>query len=133
MCLSADAKKQIIFNKRRDISMVRIRLRRTGSRGQPSYRIVVADKESPRDGRFLEIVGFYNPRTEPGTLDIKEDRVYEWMNNGALPTDSVAQLFKTSGTTERYERLKKGEPAEVLLAEAEQAKASRITSTKTSK
>ena len=71
--------------------MVRIRLRRTGSRGQPSYRIVVADKESPRDGRFLEIVGFYNPRTEPGTLEIKEDRIYEWMNNGALPTESAAR------------------------------------------
>jgi small subunit ribosomal protein S16 len=113
--------------------MVRIRLRRTGSRGQPSYRIVVADKESPRDGRFLEIVGYYNPRTDPGTLEIKEDRVYEWMNNGALPSDSVAQLFKTSGTAERYERLKKGESAEVLLAEAEQARASRVTSNKTSK
>ena len=113
--------------------MVRIRLRRTGSRGQPSYRIVVADKESPRDGRFLEIVGFYNPRTEPGTLEIKEDRIYEWMNKGALPTDSVAQLFKTSGTSERYERLKKGEAAEVLLAEADQARASRVSNNRTSK
>jgi small subunit ribosomal protein S16 len=113
--------------------MVRIRLRRTGSRGQPSYRIVIADKESPRDGRFLEIVGFYNPRTEPGTLDIKEDRVYDWMNHGALPTESVAQLFKTSGTSERYERLKKGESAEALLAEAEQAKASRVSNNRTSK
>ena len=113
--------------------MVRIRLRRTGSRGQPSYRLVVADKESPRDGRFLEIVGFYNPRTEPGTLEIKEDRIYEWMNKGALPTESVAQLFKTSGTSERYARLKKGEAADVLLAEAATAKAARITNDKTSK
>jgi small subunit ribosomal protein S16 len=113
--------------------MVRIRLRRTGLKGQPSYRIVVADKESPRDGRFLEIVGFYNPRTEPGTLEIKEDRVYEWMNKGALPTDSVAQLFRTSGTADRYARLKKGESVEALLAEAEQAKAGRVTSNKTSK
>ncbi|MGB8214764.1 MAG: 30S ribosomal protein S16 [Anaerolineales bacterium] len=113
--------------------MVRIRLRRTGLKGQPSYRIVVADKESPRDGRFLEIVGFYNPRTEPGTLEIKEDRVYEWMNNGALPTESVAQLFRTSGTSERYERLKKGESADVLLAEAAQAKSARITNNKTSR
>jgi small subunit ribosomal protein S16 len=113
--------------------MVRIRLRRTGSRGQPSYRIVVADKESPRDGRFLEIIGFYNPRTEPGTLEIQEERVYEWMNNGALPTESVAQLFKTAGVADRYERLKKGEPIETLLAEAEQAKVARVTSNKTSK
>ena len=113
--------------------MVRIRLRRTGLKGQPSYRIVVADKESPRDGRFLEVVGFYNPRTEPGTLEIKEGRVYAWMNNGALPTESVAQLFKTAGVTERYERLKKGESEEALLAEAEQAKAARITTNKTTK
>src|SRR5512137_1148135 len=129
----ADANKQIILDKRRNISMVRIRLRRTGSKGQSSYRIVVADKESPRDGRFLEIVGFYNPRTEPGTLEIKEDRVYEWMNKGALPTESVAQLFKTSGTTERYERLKKGEAIEVLLDEAKKANASRTVSAKTRK
>jgi small subunit ribosomal protein S16 len=113
--------------------MVRIRLRRTGSRGQPSYRIVVADKESPRDGRFLEIVGFYNPRTEPGTLEIKEDRIYEWMNKGALPTESVAQLFKTSGTSERYARLKKGEAADALLAEAATARAARVTNDKTSR
>ena len=78
-------------------------------------------------------MGFYNPRTEPGTLEIKEDRVYEWMNNGALPTESVAQLFKTSGTSERYERLKKGESADILLAEAEQAKAARVTNNKTRK
>jgi small subunit ribosomal protein S16 len=78
-------------------------------------------------------VGFYNPRTEPGTLEIKEDRIYEWMNKGALPTESVAQLFKTSGTSERYERLKKGESADVLLAEAEQAKAARVTNNKTSR
>jgi small subunit ribosomal protein S16 len=113
--------------------MVRIRLRRTGSKGQPSYRIVVADKESPRDGRFLEIVGFYNPRTEPSTLDIQEDRVFEWMKNGALPSESVAQLFKISGTSERFERFKKGESTEVLLAEAEQAKASRVVNLKTSR
>ncbi|MFH1524186.1 MAG: 30S ribosomal protein S16 [Chloroflexota bacterium] len=113
--------------------MVRIRLRRTGLKGQPSYRIVVADKESPRDGRFLEIVGFYNPRTDPATMEVKEDRVYEWMNHGALPSDSVGQLFKTNGLTERYERLKKGESAETLLAEAEKAKAARVVNNKTSK
>jgi len=113
--------------------MVRIRLRRTGSRGQPSYRIVVADKESPRDGRFLEIVGFYNPRTEPGTLEIKEDRVYEWMSKGALPTESVAQLFRTAGTQERFNRFKGGEPVETLLAEVETAKAARVVNNKTSK
>jgi small subunit ribosomal protein S16 len=74
--------------------MVRIRLRRVGLKNQPSYRIVVQDKEMPRDGRFLEIVGFYNPRTQPGTINIQEDRVFDWMSKGALPTESVAQLFK---------------------------------------
>jgi small subunit ribosomal protein S16 len=113
--------------------MVRIRLRRTGSKGQPSYRLVIADKESPRDGRFLEIVGFYNPRTEPATLEIKEDRVYEWMSKGALPTESVAQLFKTAGTQERFNRFKGGEAVETLLAEVATAKAARVVNNKTSK
>ena len=113
--------------------MVRIRLRRTGQKGQPSYRLVIADKESPRDGRFLEIVGFYNPRTEPATLNIKEDRVFEWMSKGAQPTESVAQLFKTAGTDMRFERFKAGESIETLQAEAEIASAARIPSNKTGK
>lgn len=113
--------------------MVRIRLRRIGLKGQPSYRMVIADKESPRDGRFLEIVGFYNPRTEPATLNIKEDRIYEWMSKGAQPSESVTQLFKTAGTLERFERFKKGEPVESLLAEVEKARAERVVSPKTRK
>jgi small subunit ribosomal protein S16 len=111
--------------------MVRIRLRRTGQKGQPSYRLVIADKESPRDGRFLEIVGFYNPRTDPATLNIKEDRIFEWMSNGALPTESVAQLFKTAGTDKRFERFKAGESIETLLAEVEAVKGSRVLASKT--
>ena len=113
--------------------MVRIRIRRTGLKGQPSYRLVAADKESPRDGRFLEILGYYNPRTEPATIEIKEDRVYDWMNHGALPTESVGQIFRTTGVSERYERLKKGESVETLLAEAATAKAARVINNKTSK
>ena len=105
--------------------MVRIRLRRIGLKGQPSYRIVAADKESPRDGRFLEILGFYNPRTEPTTLTVKEDRVFHWMKNGALPTESVGQVFKAAGTTERWERFKKGEAIETLVKEAEEAETAR--------
>jgi len=111
--------------------MVRIRLRRTGSRGQPSYRIVVADKESPRDGRFLEILGDYNPRTEPATMNVKEDRVYDWMSKGAQPSESVAQLFKTAGVLDRFERFKTGETVAVLLEEAEKARAARVTNPKT--
>ncbi|MFL7869093.1 MAG: 30S ribosomal protein S16 [Anaerolineales bacterium] len=111
--------------------MVRIRLRRIGLKGQPSYRIVAADKESPRDGRFLEILGFYNPRTEPTTLTVKEDRVFHWMSNGAKPTESVEQLFKSAGTLERWERFKKGEDVEILMKEATEAEASRNTTVKT--
>ena len=98
--------------------MVRIRLRRVGARHQPSFRIVAADKESPRDGRFLEIIGHYNPRTEPATIKIKEDRLYHWLKNGAQPSESVAQLMRTSGAQERWERFKAGESLETLLAEA---------------
>ncbi len=99
--------------------MVRIRLRRTGQRHQPSYRIVVADIESPRDGRFLEIIGSYIPTTDPFTFEVKEDRVYEWMKQGAKPSESVMKLFKIAGVLDRYERFKNGEALETLLAEAQ--------------
>ncbi|MHB8134032.1 MAG: 30S ribosomal protein S16 [Anaerolineaceae bacterium] len=98
--------------------MVRIRLRRIGLKGQPSYRIMVAEKESPRDGRFIENIGFYNPRTNPFTISLQEDRVYHWMSVGAQPSESVAQLFKSVGVLERFERFKKGEAVETLLAES---------------
>jgi small subunit ribosomal protein S16 len=98
--------------------MVRIRLRRTGLKGQANYRIMAAEKESPRDGRFLEILGSYNPRTDPFTLDVKEDRVYHWMSNGAQPSESALKLFVSVGLMDRYARFKAGEPVETLLAEA---------------
>ena len=98
--------------------MVRIRLRRTGLKHQPSYRIVVADREAPRDGRFLEIIGFYNPRTDPSTLDIKEDRLFDWMKKGAQPSESVVKLLNSVGAMERFNRYKAGEPVETLMAEA---------------
>ena len=101
--------------------MVRIRLRRVGMRHQPSYRIVVADKESPRDGRFLEIVGTYNPTTDPFTIEVKEDRVFEWMKTGAVPSESVTRIFTKVGLIERFERFKKGEAIETLLVEAKAA------------
>jgi small subunit ribosomal protein S16 len=112
--------------------MVRIRLRRVGAKNQPSYRIVAADKESPRDGRFLEILGFYNPRTDPATLKVKEDRVYEWLSNGAQPSDSVKQLFQSSGVFERFERFKAGESLETLVEEAAAAEKARLGGAKTS-
>ncbi len=98
--------------------MVRIRLRKVGQRRQINYRIIAADKESPRDGKFLEILGFYNPRTEPFTLKVKEDRVYDWMSKGAQPSESVMKLFQSVGLMDRYARYKSGESLEVLLAES---------------
>jgi small subunit ribosomal protein S16 len=113
--------------------MVRIRLRRVGLKGQPTYRIVAADKEAPRDGRFLEILGFYNPRTQPATVHVQEDRIYHWMKNGALPTESVEQVFKSAGVMERFERFKKGEAVETLLKEAAESETKRAAPNKTRK
>jgi small subunit ribosomal protein S16 len=101
--------------------MVRIRLRRVGAKKQPSYRVVVADSRSPRDGRFVEVIGFYNPRTEPETVTIKEDRALHWLSVGAQPSRAVARLLKNQGTLARFERLKQGESLEVLLADAAEA------------
>ncbi|MEW5829748.1 MAG: 30S ribosomal protein S16 [Chloroflexota bacterium] len=111
--------------------MVRIRLRRVGLKGQPSYRIVAAEKESPRDGRFLEILGFYNPRTDPATVQIKEDRIYDWMSKGAQLSDSVEQVFKSAGVLDRYARFKTGEAVETLVAESEKMQAERNANPKT--
>lgn len=111
--------------------MVRIRLRRVGAKGQPSYRIIAADKEAPRDGRFLEILGFYNPRTNPSTIQVKEDRVFDWISKGAQMSDSAQQVLRSSGTLERYERFKQGEAIEVLLQEARAAEAVRNANPKT--
>jgi small subunit ribosomal protein S16 len=98
--------------------MVKLRLRRVGAKKQASYRIVAADSRSPRDGRFIEVVGFYNPRTEPETVQIKEDRALYWLSTGAQPTDAVTRLLKKMGTLDRFERLKQGESMETLVAEA---------------
>jgi len=98
--------------------MVRIRLRRVGAKRQPSFRLIVADRESPRDGRFLETIGHYNPRTVPATVVIDEARLYHWLQEGAQPSESVVKILKTAGTWARWERVKGGEPVEGVLAEA---------------
>ena len=74
--------------------MVRIRLRRMGAKKKPFYRVVIAHKDSPRDGRFIEIVGTYDPRTQPETVEIKADRVNHWLNNGAQPSESVGRILR---------------------------------------
>lgn len=101
--------------------MVRIRLRRVGAKRQPSYRLVVADAEAPRDGRFIENIGFYNPRTAPDTFQVDEGRALHWLAQGAQPSESAARLLTRNGTLDRFRRLKAGEPVETLLEEARQA------------
>ena len=76
---------------------VRMRLTRVGSKKNPIYRVVVADQRSPRDGRFIEIVGRYNPQTDPSTIDLDEAKVTEWLRKGAQPSDAVAKLIKAAG------------------------------------
>ena len=73
---------------------VRIRLRRVGSKKNPIWRVVVADKRSPRDGRTIETIGHYNPQTEPSTIELDEERVRKWLEQGAQPSDAVARLLK---------------------------------------
>lgn len=81
--------------------MVKIRLRRIGAKKQPTYRFVVADARAPRDGRFIEILGHYNPRTEPRTVVVDEAKVREWLAKGAQPSDTVRRLFAEKGLMER--------------------------------
>ncbi|HET9213519.1 MAG TPA: 30S ribosomal protein S16 [Gaiellaceae bacterium] len=75
----------------------RIRLARVGSKKNPIYRVVVADARSPRDGRFIEIVGRYNPQTQPSTIDLDADKIRDWVSKGAQPSDSVRRLMKSQG------------------------------------
>jgi small subunit ribosomal protein S16 len=86
--------------------MVKIRLTRTGMKKAPSYRVVVADARSPRDGRFVEIIGSYNPRTEPSTIIINEAKALKWLSVGAQPTDSVRSLFERSGINAKFQEQK---------------------------
>ena len=73
---------------------VKLRLTRVGSKKNPIYRVVAADSRSPRDGKFIEIVGRYNPQTDPSTIELNEDKVRDWLSKGAQPTESVRKLLK---------------------------------------
>ena len=77
--------------------MVKLRLRRLGAKKRPSYRIVAADSRSPRDGAFIESVGFYDPITDPATINVNLDRARHWINNGAQPTDTVRSILQRAG------------------------------------
>lgn len=87
---------------------VKIRLKRIGAKKSPFYRIVVADSRSPRDGRYIEIVGTYNPVTQPAQVQINEDLVLQWMKNGAKPSDTVRNLFSNQGIMEKFHNAKLG-------------------------
>jgi len=86
--------------------MVKIRLRRTGAKKKPSYRVVVADSRAPRDGAFISIIGHYNPLTDPETIVINEEKALAWLKQGAQPTASVARLLSKVGIMEKFKTVK---------------------------
>lgn len=86
--------------------MVKLRLKRMGAKKQPSYRIVAADSRAPRDGRFIEILGFYNPRTNPAEVIIDEEKVLKWLNNGAQPSDTVRNILSREGIMKKFHEQK---------------------------
>jgi len=83
---------------------VKIRLRRMGAHKAPFYRVIVADSRSPRDGRFVEEIGYYNPLTEPAVIKIDEEKAIKWVKNGAQPTDVVKRLFEKAGINEKLSK-----------------------------
>ncbi|MFO7682089.1 MAG: 30S ribosomal protein S16 [Chloroflexota bacterium] len=99
--------------------MLRIRLTRVGKKRQPSYRIVVSNVTSKRDGRIVEQIGFYNPLVDPIAYTLKEDRALYWLSVGAQPSDAVRRLLVKQGTVDRVARLHAGESFEALVAEYE--------------
>ncbi|MGA7677092.1 MAG: 30S ribosomal protein S16 [Dehalococcoidia bacterium] len=82
--------------------MVKIRLRRVGTRNKPMYRVVVADVRSPRDGDFIEIIGHYNPMTEPETFVVEEEKALKWLKLGAKPTDTTLRLLSKAGVMDKF-------------------------------
>lgn len=107
-CSAAEMTYPIQLGKRWNlVSMtVKIRLKRTGMKKAPSYRVVVADSRSPRDGRIIENIGWYNPRVEPSAVNINEEKALNWLKNGAQPTESVAILLKRVGILDRFHETK---------------------------
>ncbi len=87
---------------------VKIRLKRMGAKRSPFYRIVAADSRSPRDGRYIEVIGTYNPVTEPAKVEINEELALKWLQNGAKPSDTVRNLFSKQGLMEKFHNVKLG-------------------------
>ena len=109
---------------------LRIRLRRMGSTKRPFYRIVVAEANMPRDGRFVDIVGHYNPITDPAEIKVEEEKIYHWLRQGALPTNTVRSLLKNVGVWRKWGLLKRGvDPAQLdtMVPETSTSKTSSTT------
>ena len=87
---------------------VKLRLKRMGAKKAPFYRVVAADARSPRDGRFIEELGYYNPKTEPASVSLKEEAILAWLNNGAQPTDTVRSLLSKAGIMTKFAEQKQG-------------------------
>ena len=85
---------------------VKLRLKRMGAKKRPFYRIVAADSRSPRDGRFIEVVGTYNPITEPAEVKVNEALALKWLQNGAIPTDTVRDLLRKQGVMEKFHNIR---------------------------
>ena len=102
---------------------VKLRLARIGAKKQPTYRIVVADSRSKRDGRLVERLGHYDPRTEPSTIVINEERVKYWLGVGAVPTDALGPILKQAGISDKYVRQRAARKSKAAMAEEAAAKA----------
>jgi len=106
--------------------MVKIRLRRTGAKKQPHYRVVVTDSRSPRDGKFIEIIGHYNPRTEPPEVEIDAERALYWLSVGAQPSEAVKRMLDKMGIMAQVPAVRKGDKSlDEILEEFELAKAAK--------
>ena len=101
--------------------MVKLRLTRVGKRKQPSYRLVAANSRAPRDGRFIEILGHYNPMVEPATLVLKEERIMDWLKKGAHSTEALKRLLVRDGLWKKYTGKDHVYPAPVKKQESEEA------------
>ena len=101
---------------------VKLRLRRMGKKKQPVYKLVVADARSPRDGKFIEAIGLYNPKTDPATVEIKEERAMYWLGVGAQPTGTVKNLLSHQGIILKFELMKQGLTEEQIAAKLDEWK-----------
>jgi len=112
---------------------VKLRLRRLGKKKQPIYKVVAADSRSPRDGKFIEAIGLYNPLTNPATLDLKADRALYWLEHGAQPTDTVRNLLSQKGVLLEKHLKQKGASEEKIREEMENFQKLREAKSKTGK